>query len=280
MRFSSPIVIVCASLLASARAFAGIHAPLTHLGDLHDTAVVLQHSGAAFLKNIASSYNHELVQHPLVTKMLTGGTLATAGDAIAQSQMIPDQPYDKRRAASFMVFDMAYRALQHVSFPVLVHQLHGQYLSAALAHTAVAQLVVSNDYYAAMEQTLASQLGLVPFLYYPVFFALTGAVQKMTLEASFDRAKENFLPLMQRNLMFWIPVQFIQFGFIDEQLQIPFLSAAGLCWTFILSAMAGSTKSYSSQSEDVPEVAPYAEETDETFSLPKTGTGATVASSS
>ena len=40
-------------------------------------------------------------------------------------------------------------------------------------------------------------------------------------------------------------VQFIQFGFIQEDLQIPFLCICGLGWTFILSVMAGSTKKYS-----------------------------------
>lgn len=40
-------------------------------------------------------------------------------------------------------------------------------------------------------------------------------------------------------------VQFVQFGFIQEDLQIPFLCICGLGWTFILSVMAGSTKKYS-----------------------------------
>lgn len=51
--------------------------------------------------------------------------------------------------------------------------------------------------------------------------------------------------LYYRNLLFWIPVQFVQFAFIQEDLQIPFLCACGLAWTFILSIMAGSTKEYS-----------------------------------
>ena len=290
--------------------------------EIHDTAVVLQHSSAAFVKQLTHAYTNALQEHPLVTKMLTGGTLATAGDAIAQktSQQSQQQQqnkhgdsssneqwYDTRRASSFMVFDMAYRALQHVSFPIIVQHCHGQYLNALLttilaaatatatgaaatataghhhhhiqdphqtmmtlsmllhpatataaAATTVAeqqQHLLSTDYLAAMEQTLASQLGIVPFLYYPVFFALTGAVQKLSPQAAWERAKDSFGPLMQRNLLFWIPVQFVQFGFIDEQLQIPFLSAAGLCWTFILSVYAGSTKQYSSSSSDNAEEA-------------------------
>ena len=59
-----------------------------------------------------------------------------------------------------------------------------------------------------------------------------------------ERAKEKFIPLMKRNLLFWIPVQFVQFGFVEDGLQIPFLSLCGLMWTVILSAMAGSTAAY------------------------------------
>ena len=55
---------------------------------------------------------------------------------------------------------------------------------------------------------------------------------------------------MKRNLLFWIPVQFIQFGYIQEDLQIPFLSLCGLAWTFIISISAGSTKQYNASPED------------------------------
>ena len=185
---------------------------------------------------ILHKYTTALAENPLPTKMATGATLAMAGDAIAQSST--NEKYDVRRAASFGLFDMAYRALQHVAFPILVANLSGQYLG---------NVGLPSDLAAAMEQTLASQLGIVPFLYYPAFFALTGAVQGLDVEASVTRAKENFVPLMQRNLLFWIPVQFVQFSAIPEGLQIPFLSLCGLAWTIILSIHAGSAKSYASE---------------------------------
>ena len=51
---------------------------------------------------------------------------------------------------------------------------------------------------------------------------------------------------MKRNLLFWIPVQYVQFCYVPTDLQIPFLSCAGLAWTFILSILAGSAEKYSS----------------------------------
>jgi hypothetical protein len=49
---------------------------------------------------------------------------------------------------------------------------------------------------------------------------------------------------MKRNLLFWIPIQFITFAFVDEEstnLQIPILIGCGLVWTIILSITAGAT---------------------------------------
>lgn len=224
---------------------------------------VVQHSGMAFVGKVTSAYTDALAQHPLATKMATGGILATAGDAIAQTKSA--ESYDKRRAASFAVFDMAYRATQHLAFPFLVHEFHGQYLGKLMAAAHIASQQILTEYAAAMEQTLASQLGIVPFLYYPVFFSLTAAVQGLPANAALERAKENFVPLMKRNLLFWIPVQFIQFGFIDEQLQIPFLSAAGLCWTFILSMAAGSASSYNKRTPTIQQVPEEPEEVEEVF---------------
>jgi hypothetical protein len=192
-----------------------------------------------------SGYKELLKNHPLPTKMMTGATLAVCGDAIAQTQSKTNDEdsvfeYDKARGASFAVFDMAYRALQHFAFPIIVATCHGQYLGSISILSN--NNMIDTTQLAAMEQTLSSQLGIVPFLYYPAFFTLTGAIQGLTSSQALTRAKENFLPLMKRNLLFWIPVQFIQFGYIQEDLQIPFLSVAGLAWTFILSVYAGSAK--------------------------------------
>lgn len=198
--------------------------------------------------DILGGYKQLLVSNPLPTKMMTGATLAVCGDAIAQSK--DDDDYDKRRAASFAAFDMAYRAVQHFSFPIIVAACQGQYLGAIppVGSTFDASQL------GAMEQTLASQLGIVPFFYYPVFFSLTGFMQGLSVSGSVNRAKENFIPLMKRNLLFWIPVQFIQFGYIQEDLQIPFLSICGLAWTFILSIAAGSAKSYTPEKEMEKEI--------------------------
>jgi hypothetical protein len=201
--------------------------------------------------DLLASYQDGLKHHALPTQMATGATLAVAGDAIAQRTQNKNpldtfDYYDTQRAVSFAVFDMAYRVLQHYAFPAIVSHCHGQYLGAIPFFRDNLDVF----FRATMEQTLCNQLVIVPFLYYPAFFTLTGFLQGLSVEASVARAQETFFFLMKRNLLFWIPIQFIQFGFIEQELQIPFVCGAGLVWTAILSILAGSTKSYAQTPEE------------------------------
>ena len=195
-----------------------LHVPVSLIED--SSSNLIASSTAVF-----DRYLTTLADYPLPTKMATGACLATVGDFIAQRKDTGGGEWDAPRGASFAAFDSTYRAAQHVAFPLIVATCTGQSFLGA-----------------AMERSLASQLIIVPFFYYPVFFLFTGTMQGLDLAESLDRAKQNFVPLMKRNLLFWIPVQFVQFNYIDTDLQIPFLSCAGLAWTFILSAIAGSAK--------------------------------------
>ena len=197
---------------------------------------------------------------------MTGATVALMGDALAQSRD-EDVPYDRRRAASFMTFDACYRWLQHETYPTLVANLQGQYLGGLigaippLSQAAKALGEASGTdptfFYSTMEQTLSSQLGIVPFIYYPVFYTITGILQQLTVEQTIERARETFIPLMKRNLLFWIPVQFLQFGFVEENLQIPFITMCGLIWTIILSVMAGAAQKNTHATEESREAAEH-----------------------
>lgn len=199
-------------------------------------------------QQLFEKYMSTLSAYPLPTKMITGSVLATCGDAIAQSR--EDNEYDGARGASFAAFDSVYRATQHYLFPIIVELCRGQYLLGTVAALGAAELFNDVNNLAAMERSLASQLIIVPFMYYPVFFTFTGFMQGLSFEEGVERAKENFIPLMKRNLLFWIPVQYVQFCYVPTDLQIPFLSCAGLAWTFILSVIAGSATKYSNENPD------------------------------
>lgn len=189
-------------------------------------------------------YVGALSTNPLETKVATAAGLAVVGDGIAQRSS--GEPYDRARALSFVLFDASYRGgFQHVAFPWIVEQCQGDVLRAALETLpldATQQLADATPALAAIECTAFNQLVIVPVVYYPLFFAVTGAVQGLSLEASLARARERFLDLCTRNWKFWIPAQFCQFAFLDMEWQVPYTCIMGLVWNVILSASAGSVR--------------------------------------
>jgi protein Mpv17 len=228
------------SILSTAPVQAHIEAP-TFLAATADT------SSPNFLEIASTIYRQELRDDPLKTKMLTGIFLAVVGDALVQSRS-PDE-YNVKRAVSFATFDGCYRAVQQFTYPPMIKLCSGKAVLSVLAALGVASTSDQMHLFASIEQTLVSQLIIIPAFYYPFFYAITGAVQGLTVEQTIARAKETFIPLMQRNLAFWIPVQFVAFNFVQENLQIPLLIVCGLVWTIILSAFAGAAKEASPEDE-------------------------------
>lgn len=194
----------------------------------------------------ATLYRQQLRDDPLKTKVLTGICLAVLGDALAQSR--EPAKYNVNRAVSFAAFDGCYRAVQQYTYPPMMQLCSGKFLTSILASFGMASISSEQLHLlASVEQTLISQLIIIPALYYPVFYAVTGAVQGLTVDQTIARAKETFVPLMKRNLQFWIPVQFFAFAFVEENLQIPILIVCGLVWTVILSVAAGAAKETTTQ---------------------------------
>jgi len=197
------------------------------------------------LLEFGSWYMHNLDAYPIVTKVCTAATLAMTGDLIAQS--VEPGPYDTKRGLSFGLFDAIYRGgFQHFLFPVINDAFHGTILLQLLPSGNVELL-------AALERTVANQLVVVPLVYYPLFFSLTGLVQGLTAAETLARAREKFLPLIGRNLQFWLPVQIIQFEYVPEELQVTWVAAFGLIWKIILSTLAGNAKEGTACAEDADE---------------------------
>merc|ERR1719343_1492754 len=204
-------------------------------------------TSADIASSLLKDYKNALDANPLRVKIITGCLLAIVGDAIAQSGQPED--YNKKRAAAFVAFDGAWRTVQQVTYGPIIETCNGKFSSSLLFSLPFANFQESllqeenRIVLGAIEQTLVSQLVLIPLLYYPIFYSVTGAVQSLTVEETVIRAKETFVPLMKRNLLFWIPVQFCAFYFVEENLQIPVLTACGLVWTIILSLSAGNVNS-------------------------------------
>jgi len=193
----------------------------------------------ASLPGVWSAYSSALVVYPLETKVATAAVLAVAGDAIAQRR--GGQKYDVSRASSFVLFDAAYRGgFQHAAFPWIIAHCSGDFLGRLVP--SVASSIFDPNLLAAIECTAFNQLLVVPIVYYPLFFGITGAVQGLSLKDSLARARASFLDLTLRNWKFWIPAQLVQFYLLPIDLQVPFTCVMGLVWNVILSAAAGAAR--------------------------------------
>ena len=191
----------------------------------------------ASAQSLLESYITVLSAHPLETKVGTACLLAIVGDGLAQQRGSTAFTYDVKRGVSFVMFDALYRgAFQHAAFPWIIELCAGKAVLSAMPS-------LTPSLAAAIECTAFNQLCVVPIVYYPLFFAITGIVQGLSLKDSFERAQEQFVPLMLRNWLFWIPAQFVQFNFLPIEWQVPYTCAMGLAWNVILSAIAGSAAS-------------------------------------
>ena len=120
---------------------------------------------------LAVQYSTALAVNPLETKVVSACVFAVAGDAMAQAREA--NAYDARRAASFVAFDSVYRgAFQHYTFPLIADVCSGDAL-----RTVVGTQMFGDNLLAAVECTAFNQMLVVPIVYYPLFFAITGAVQ-------------------------------------------------------------------------------------------------------
>ena len=192
---------------------------------------------------VLDAYQAALVAAPLQTKVATAGSLALIGDALAQKSDESSPGYDTARASSFVAFDCAYRGgFQHFAFPIITDNFRGEGLEQILSTLSLGCEALNAQTLAALECTAVNQLLIVPVVYYPLFFSITGAVQGLTVDESLERAREKFVALTVRNWMFWIPAQYCQFAFFPEEWQVPYTCIMGLVWNVILSALAGSAK--------------------------------------
>ena len=189
------------------------------------------------LEQMAIMYNQVLTRSPITTRIVTAAVLATTGDALAQKSDAEDGTrWDSRRTLSFVIADCIYKGLLlHPMMLFAIRRFNGQLLRSA-----------------ALERALFNQLFMAPFLYYPLFFAVSGRMQGLTNREALCRMREQLPIIYGINLCYWIPVHVFQFSFVPVLYKVPFVCLAGLVWICILSQLAGCVKAWRSQSDTTP----------------------------
>ncbi|CAJ1954785.1 unnamed protein product [Cylindrotheca closterium] len=244
------------------------------LPPMPNPALFLPHEVLETSKTLMHMYQNALIDNPITTKALTSGVLATAGDLIAQvsahkttavvegnDDTKPSFDYDLARGICFLAFGAAYTGIfQHYWFDFLGNHITqwGETLHLwGPSHVSIPVRALYElkewwayfDVMAALEdppsntavataKLAVNQFLMIPTVYMPLFFAVTGSLAKLNLEESTDRAKNMYIPLLKRNYFYWLPVQFFQFLVVPQDFQILYISCASLVWTVILSSLA------------------------------------------
>lgn len=193
----------------------------------------------------SAAYTDALVVDPVTTKMYTAALVVALGDAVSQLQEASEtgKQYDVPRGVAFAVFGALYTgAFQHWWFLWLNENVPSIDPS----------LDFSQALLVAVTKTCLCQFGTIPLVYIPLFFALTGLLRGLTLQQTWDRACSLFLPLLRRNVTFWIPVQTFQFLAVDLEWQVPYVCAAGFVWSIILSNLTGPMKETEQSAASAP----------------------------
>lgn len=235
-------------------------------------ALFVPHEVLETSKNMMHVYENALIDNPITTKAITSGVLAAVGDLIAQvtahqttatieNGEKPSFDYDLARGFCFLAFGAAYTGVfQHYWFTFLSSHITQWGESLQLwgpSHVSIpvralyelkewwAYFDVSNalqnppsNAAVATAKLAVNQFLVIPTVYMPLFFAVTGSLADLNLDESTDRAKNMYIPLLKRNYFYWLPVQFFQFLVVPSEYQILFISCASLVWTVILSSLA------------------------------------------
>jgi len=175
------------------------------------------------LVELASAYSTALTVSPLRTKAMTAAVIGAAGDALAQHADPGVLSYQPGRGQTFAAFGAMYSgAWQHHLFGALQAHCGGGWLPAAV------------------ECTLINQCIVVPLLYVPLFFLLSGLTRGLRLRAIVAEARSKAMPLLISNWRFWLPVQCVIFSCLTPKAVVPATCLAGIAWNVILSSLTYS----------------------------------------
>ena len=175
-------------------------------------------------------YSNKLDTHPLLTKAITGGLIAGAGDGLCQSLIQVDQPYDWVRTVRFGAVGTLYIAPGiHYWYNILATRLApGTSAVAVLKRVALDQFVFAPPFIAGLLTTLWTAEGF-PIIDIPNRLATT-------------------LPdVVMANWVLWIPANILNFGFVPIKYQVLFNNTLGLVWNAYLSFSAQQKSEHSTE---------------------------------
>ena len=227
-------------------------------------------------------YCRFLQEEPVRTKATTAAVLCSLGDGVAQWRS-DEKSYSFRRGLAFLLFGALYTgAFQHHWFQFMQQHVAewGENLHI-WGHPAETNIPVQffieqrpewwqyfdmsheinlimdtlqdppSNLELAVAKVALNQFLIIPFVYMPLFFLVTGAIAGLDWNQIVARARSLYVSILKRNYLFWLPIQTFQFAVVPPDYQVPFVCVASLCWTILLSSIGGSSTPSASPSSIV-----------------------------
>ena len=165
-------------------------------------------------------YMHLLETRPLITKIVTSGTLFCTGDAIAQNVdgTIRRRGYDSKRALGAAVWG-------GLIFAPIAHVYYNRVLSYYIPGTSTAAVLTK----VAIDQTIWGVMINSAYLSYAALW--NGG----TTDDARSAVENKIWNVMKANWLIWPAVQIVNFKFVPEPLQVPFINVVVIGWSCYLA---------------------------------------------
>eukprot|EP00928_Gymnodinium_smaydae_P046990 TRINITY_DN31333_c0_g1_i1.p1 TRINITY_DN31333_c0_g1~~TRINITY_DN31333_c0_g1_i1.p1 ORF type:complete len:282 (-),score=31.63 TRINITY_DN31333_c0_g1_i1:205-1050(-) len=165
-----------------------------------------------------SVYSRCLSRAPLLTKILTGSSLAAAGDIVAQTIERRDA-IDLQRLLTFGSVGIWWTgAFQHYWLNFLARHFVGSSPRVVATKVALNQLIVH------------------PFIYFPAFFLWNGKVYGgKSVEEISSKFQAEAPSCILHMWCLWIPANVVQFHYIPVPMQVLYISVVNFVWNTMLS---------------------------------------------
>mmetsp|Transcript_19764 Transcript_19764/g.38705 ORF Transcript_19764/g.38705 Transcript_19764/m.38705 type:complete len:196 (-) Transcript_19764:381-968(-) len=179
---------------------------------------------SAFRRGI-SAYDEALQRRPVLTKCLTSGAIAGAGDLLAQTFFAEENAtFDAARFARFATLGgVLVGPTLHVWYGYLGSKIVGRSASATLKRVVLDQTVFTP-------------------IFLPIFLVSVGILEGKGLTKSCEDVSGIWASTVVSNWAWWTPVQIANFGFVPAQYQVLFSNAAGVVWNTYLSYVNQQTR--------------------------------------
>jgi hypothetical protein len=177
---------------------------------------------------VFAPYNHALKSKPLLTKSMTGLTLAGSGDLIAQTL---EKRSDAKKSTFASNRDPLHRLLVFASFGFVWTGPFNHYWLGYLAR----RFPVDAGRTAFVQKMFMHHLVWNPFVYFPFFFGYNGLLLGMNRTEFEEWVRRDYFTNLMWCYVVWGPTTAIIFKKVPEHLQSVVMAGLSLGWNSFLS---------------------------------------------